>query len=1097
MDRSLSAGQQIGLFGILSIWVIMLIPPALFAEPQRPLMRFPDIHDDAIVFVYGEDIWLAPSSGGIAQRLTIHDGEERFPRFSPDGRLITFTGEYDGNADVYVMNRYGGHITRVTYHPGYDQVVGWHPTKNKIMFTSRRKHFRFSKLYLINPDGSGLEEVILHNIAHGSYSPDGRRIAYNKVSREFRTWKRYKGGTAQEVYIYDFDANTDTNVSNFRGTDRIPMWIGDRIYFSSDRDGNLNLYELHPESGAIEQVTHHTEYDVRRPSAGSGKIVYELAGSIWVYDIQTRDTRQVNISIESDAPETRTHLVNVSDWIQGIDLSPAGERALIVARGEIFSVPKKHGPTRNLTQDSGARDKDAVWSPDGSRIAYISDKSGEYNIYLINAKGKNQPQQLTQFRNGYRHSLKWSPDGKLLAFTDQTLTLFVLDIKSRNIRTIARAEYENIDVSLDLKPISDYCWSPDSRYIAYSIMDANLVYQLHIYDLKEKTEHIVSNGLFNDFHPTFSADGKRLFFISNRRFDPTFCDFEWEMVYKKAAGIYCLNLRANQESFFPFESDEVTVKNENKKSNKKENQKSDKIDNVIIDFDGIADRVEAFPLPRGNYRNLAANDKALFYLNKDDGDFNRFEFRIPKTMDLYAWNFEDRTEKSVIKGINRYKLSSDGSHLVYQKNKSVGILKSGDRESKGKDLNLSDLTMWLNPRAEWQQIFNESWRMERDFYYEPNMHGLNWAAMKEKYGKLIPFASCRQDIRFIVGELIGELNTSHTYVFGGDRQRDAEPVNVGMLGADFEIDAAANRYRIQKILATPGWTRGIYPPLRKPGTKVYEGDYILQVNGIDIFADKEIYAYFQNLANKQVTLLVNNKPTIDDAREVVVKPIRSESVLRYLDWAEHNRQVVDKASHGRIGYIHLPDTYTGSAREFPKYFYSQTRKAGLIIDGRFNGGGLDPQIFLQRLQKRPHSYWTRRYSHDQTSPNYAVNAYMVCLTNRQAGSGGDELPFEFQQFNMGPVIGTRSWGGLVGVSMFIGLIDGGGLTAPDYRIYDPDGNWVVENEGVTPDIIIDLQPAEMARGYDAQLMKGVEVLMEKIKNQPRVWPKHPPYPVQK
>jgi tricorn protease len=1080
---------------LLSIALLCVIASAAEdpAPVERPLMRFPDISGNTIAFVYGEDIWTVPADGGIATRLTIHDGQERFPRFSPDGSMIAFTGQYDGNADVYVMSAHGGEITRITYHPDYDRVVGWHPTKNKIMFISGRKHFRYTKLYLVSPDGTGLEEMIMHNIAHGSFSPDGRKLAYNKVEREFRTWKRYRGGTAQEVYLYDLATNEERNLTNFEGTDRLPMWIGDAICFSSDRDGVLNIYSVNPETGAIEQLTHHTDYDVRRPSDGDGRIVYELGGELWVLDIAAKRTRRVPVEIRADAPEVRQTFVDVTDFIQGVDISPSGKRALVVARGEVFTVPKEHGPIRNLTRNSGARDKDAVWSPDGSRVAFLSDRSGEYELYVMSAAGDGEPSRLTTNTSGYRHTLRWSPDGTKIAFTDQTLTLYFVDVGSAKITKVDKAEYENMDISLDAKDIYDFAWSPDSRYIAYSKMNESLVTQVYVYDIGARKVHCVSNGLFNDFHPVFSRDRARLFFVSNRRFDPVFCDFEWEMVYKKSSGIYCLALQKDAAPLFPFRSDEEAIG----KAEAKEDEKAGtgKPQNAApIDFDGIAGRIEHLPLPPGNYRFLAAGEKALFYMNRADGDFNRFEFRVPETMSLYAFDFDEREEKKVIDSINSYALSGDGSSIVYRQGPVVGIIESDARETPGSPLDLSDLRMELDPRAEWMQIFNEAWRMERDFYYEPGMHGLDWAAMKSKYGRLMRYASCRQDVEFIIGELIGELNTSHTYVYGGDRRRAAEPVSVGMLGADYEVDEASNRFRIVNILRTPDWTREILPPLVRPGLTVAEGDYLLQVNGRDVTADREIYAYFQGLAGKQVTLLLGKKPAVTDAWEVVVEPLRGENTLRYLDWCERNRQVVERESNGAIGYIHLPDTYTGSAREFPKYFFSQTRKQGIIVDGRFNGGGLDPSIFLQRLTRPITGYWTRRYSHDQTSPFFAVRAHLVCLTNRQAGSGGDELPHEFQLLGLGPVIGTRSWGGLVGVSMFIGLIDDGGLTAPDYRIYDPDGKWVVENIGVKPEIEIDLTPAEMARGYDAQLRKGIEVLEKKIANEPRPWPKHETVP---
>ena len=1074
---------------------IQLVAPGMksFSSEIRPLMRFPDVHENTIVFVYGEDIWSVPADGGVAIRLTIHDGQERFPKFSPDGRHIAFTGEYDGNGDVYVMNTHGGDIRRVTYHPGYDEVVGWHPLKNKIIFRSGRHSFnRFLRLFLISPDGTDLEELILCEAAAGSFSPDGKRIAYNKVAREHRTWKRYQGGLAQEVYLYDFETNREKNLTNFEGTDRTPMWIGDKIYFSSDRDRVLNIYACDPRTGEIDQITRHTEYDVRRSSMGGNRIVYELGGSLMLLDVDTKTIKEIPVEIRSDAAEVRPYLKKVDGDITNFDVSPSGKRAIIVARGEVFTVPEKDGPTRNLTQDTGARDKDAAWSPDGKTVATISDKNGEYEIFLIDPQGKKEAVRLTRHKDGYRHSLRWSPDSKKIAFADQTLCCYYVDVATKKITRVDKALYENVDVSVDIKPIYDFAWSPDSRYIAYSKMDEDLVNKIYIYFLETGKIHCVSQGLFNDFGPVFSNDGKHLLFISNRIYEPTFCDFEWEMVYKKAAGIYALTLERNGESFLPFKSDEENNASD-KSEEKKKGSKDQGNNRMIIDFDGLADRIEALPLARGNYRNLAVNESAVFYMNKDEGDFNRFEFRAPGPRTLYAFSLSTHQEETVIEDIDGYKCSGDGSKIVYRKGTTIGIIDAGERDSAGKPLSLADLKVWFDPLAEWRQIFHEAWRMERDFYYEPGMHGLDWPVIKEKYGRLLPFASCRQDIEYIVGELIGELNTSHTYVFGGDRQRRADRVNIGMLGVDWEIDKGSNRYRFGKIYRVPDWTNGVMPPLTRPGVNVQEGDYILQVNGQEVTADRNIYSYFQDLGSRQITILVNSRPGQAGAREYTVRPLGGEGTLRYQAWLEHNRKVVEKASNGQIGYLHMPDTYLGSTHEFPKYYYAQMRKKGLIIDGRFNGGGLDPDIFLRRLQKPLHAFWTRRYSHDQTIPEFVTTAHMVCLTNRQAGSGGDMLPMEFQMRKMGPVIGTRTWGGLVGVSMFYSLIDGGGLSAPDYRIYDPEGNWIVENEGVEPDIVVDIKSEEMARGHDAQLMKGIEVLLRKIEEDPRPWPKHKPF----
>lgn len=1067
---------------LMVLFLLTFLPDYFLTAGQ--LKRFPDIHGNTLVFVSGEDIWSVSAEGGDAVRLTLHDGSERYPKFSPDGNLIAFTGEYDGNTDVYVMNSKGGDIRRVTYHPGADEVVGWHPLKNKILFSSGRiSTTRYTKLFLIAPDGTGLEELILYDASRGSFSPDGKKIAYNKVSRENRTWKRYTGGKAQEIYLYDFETNTEENITSFRGTDRMPMWVGHEIFFSSDRDRRLNIYSYHTQTKQITQITQHTVFDVRRPSAGSGKIVYEQGGDIWLLDTRTRETRKVEITIHSDAPETRPYLADVSNRIQGFDISPSGKRALVVARGELFSLPRNEGVTYNLTQQCGSREKDAVWSPDGSSIAFLSDQSGEYEIYICSPEEGKETIRLTTHTSGYRHTLRWSPDSKKIAFADQNLRCFILDVTTKQITEVDQAQYENVDISLDNKPISDFAWSPDSKFLAYSKMNKDRVYQVYIYSLETRNIYPASNGLYYDFNPVFTKDGEHLLFISNRSFNPTFCDMEWEMVYKDIAVIASLTLRKDGSSILPLRNDSESEKPEPEKTP------------FRIDFDGLAERCEVLPLAPGNYRRLAVNETHLFCLNKEDGDFNIMDYRGTGPRNLCSYCFDSREEKTVIEQINGYKISADGSSIIYLQHGKPGIIAAVEENSAGNPIGLSGMKMHIDPLKEWQAVFNEAWRMERDFYYEANMHGIDWQDMKTKYGSLVKKATCRQDLEYIIGELIGELNTSHTYVFGGRGTRNAEAINIGMLGVDWQTDHAEKRYRFKKIYRENDWSRQTYAPLAKPGITVSEGDYLLAVNGTPVTTDKNIYRYFIDLAGKHTKLLVNDKPTEEGACEIMVTPLSGESGLRYMDWLESNRKAVDEASDGQIGYIYFPDTYESSAIDFPKYFYSQTKKQGLIIDGRFNGGGLDPEIFFQRLLKKPHGFWTRRYSADQPIPLLSVTSHMVCLTNRYAGSGGDLLPYEFRWNNMGPIIGTRTWGGLVGVSMFLELLDGSGLTAPDYRIYNEKGEWVVENEGVEPDVVIEQNSLDLSKGIDTQLMKGVEILLQKIRENPYEFPEHPPYPV--
>ena len=1088
-------------------WAIALAAMAvsvpLTVGAAAPLLRFPDVHEDRVVFVHAEDIWTASADGGLARRLTDDEGEERHPKFSPDGSLIAFTAEIDGNPDVWMMTADGSKLHRLTFHPSPDEVVGWHPTRNMVMFRSARHSYsRFDRLFLIHLDGSGLEELPLHEAARASFSPDGQRIAYNRVAREDRTWKRYYGGTAQDIWLSDLTTSKDRRLTTYVGTDRLPMWIGDAIYFASDRDGELNIWSHQLADGSMTRITDHTDYDVRRPSHGGEHIVYEVAGTLWILDVASGETRPIHIEIPTIAREVVPYRRDVSEFITEVGISPQGGRALIVARGEIFTVPAEHGPTRNLTRTSGVRERNAAWSPDGKHIAFFSDASGEYQLYVGDPLGRSDPRRITSRERGYPHTPRWSPDGSMIAYADETLALFVVEVASGEVATVDRAEVEPMDIALEAKPISDHRWSPDSRWLAYSKIGLDHVSNVYLYSVETDTTHNVSSGLFNDFGPVFTTDGEHLVFVSNRRFNPTFGDFEWEMVYKDVAGIYALTLRADGEPLLPLRSDEVAPVGADDNGSRARPTEGEPVE-VRVELDGIVARIQALPLPASNYRNLAAGEDAIYFLDTADGDFNRFEFRPMPPRALMRFDLQKRDTTTVVERVDEYDLGDDGEHLVWRRGETVGITddgasarraRSGDTERRAESdaLRLDGLVTKLDPRAEWRQVYAEAWRFHRDFYYEPGMNGLDWAATRDRFAPWVERATCAQDMRFIIGELIGELATSHTNVSTGDRRRRAESVNVGLLGADWSVDAATGHWVIDKIYRVPDWSRGVIPPLAGPGLDVREGDALLAVNARPVSGKRSVYSTFLGLAGQQVVLTLGRDGV--DSHDEVVTPVDSERWLRYLDWVEHNRRVVDEASGGRIGYLHLPDTRVRSAIEFPKYYYAQSRKQGLLVDARFNGGGLDPDIFLQRLAKRPLAYWTRRYSEDHVTPIYVSHAHMALVVNRQAGSGGDELALEFRQKGMGPVIGTRTWGGLVGVSMFIDLVDGSGLNVPDYRIYTPEGEWVVENRGVTPDIEVELDPAEMARGHDAQLQKGIEVILERIETDPPIAPTHPPFP---
>lgn len=1084
------------------------------------LARQPDLHGDRIAFVHAEDIWTVPAAGGVARRLTFHEGEEKSPRFSPDGSRIAFTGEYDGNADVYVMNPEGGNITRLTYHPGADEVIGWHPVRGKVLFRSGRDTpGGYTRLYLIAPDGSDLEVLPLHEAGWGEFQADGSRLAYTRSATEDRTWKRYRGGLAPDLFLYDFATGTDRRLTSERGTESFPMWAGGTLFYLSDADGVMNLHSMDPASGVTRQWTRFTDFDIGRPAVGNGKVIFDRGGRLEILDPVDGRVTPVPVQILADAPETRPYLKNVKGWITGLGLSPDGSRAVVVARGDVFTVPREKGVVRHLSRDPGSRDKDAVWSPDGRRIAFLSDRTGEYEVHVTDPLGKDTPVRLTTHTDGYRFALRWSPDSRKLAFSDQTLTLSCLDVETKAVTRIDKAEYEAMDLAIDTKPIHDHAWSPDSRHLAYTKMGPDLVNRVWVHSLETGEHRAVTGGPLDSFGPVFSEDGRRLFFISNRRFDPTYSDMDFEFVFKKVAGIYSLALTNGTPALFPpiTGDEEAEVKKEPPKDStaaggkpgtqetasastsaakpsgdakgSSETPKTPtpdaKVPRTVVEFAGIEDRVEPLPLPRGNYRKLGVAGGSVFFLDAPDGDFNRFDIREPGPRQLRAFDLVKRKERTVLEGVSDYALSADGKRLAWRKEDTLGIVDAASENAKAEPLDLSELTVRHDPRAEWRQIYHEVWRIERDYFYDPGMHGLDWAAIRERYQPLLEAAVSRAEVRWVLGELIGELATSHTYVYGGDRRRKVERVSVGLLGADVVADPVSGRWRIRRILRAADWTSGRLPPLAAPGVDVREGDYLLAVDGNPVTVRRELHAAFEGLAGRVVRLTVSTDPAGAGSRDTLVIPSSDEQRFRYLDWLETNRKTVEAASGGRIGYLHLPDTFTGSAEMFPQYWYGQTQKEGLIVDGRFNGGGLDPDPFLNRMNQPVLYHWTRRYSHDYSTPLVTSTAHKALLTNRQAGSGGDMLPSEFQLKKMGPVIGTRTWGGLVGISMFTPLVDGGGITAPDYRVYTPDGRWIIENEGVQPDIEIDLDPAEMLQGRDAQLMKAVEHLMEKIRSEPR------------
>ncbi len=1071
---------------------------------QDRLLRFPDVYGDKVVFTYAGNLWLGSVQGGPARQLTNSDGIEFFARFSPDGKWIAFSGEYDGNRDVFVMPAEGGIPRRLTYYPnaasfpgrmGYDDLVfDWTPDGKYILFRSQREAFSawLGRLFLVSKDGGYPEPLPFPYAGFASFSPDGKKLALNRIFRDFRTWKRYKGGQQQDIWIYDLKENRSEKITEYEGMDHIPMWYGNRIYFVSDRSGRANIFYYNLETKKTEQVTFNKDFDVMWPALGDGKIVYENGGLLYLLNLTDHTYSEIPISINTDRVLARPHYKKVDKNITEIAVAPGGKRALIVARGEIFTVPKKKGNTRNLTQTSGVHERGVNWSPDGKWISYISDKTGEEEIYLMPRKGEGEPIRLTRNSQGYRFMPVWSPDSKKLAFADKNLKLYYVDVETKTTVFVDSARRWEIRY---------YNWSPDSKWLVYSKPEDNGFSSIYLFSVSTKKSYPVTTDMTDDYSPVFDPNGKYLYFISERDYNAILGNYEMSYVYDKQARIYVMTLQKNELSPFAPESDEVEVKSEKPKEKnsdkKKKKEKETGIRPVKIDIAGMGDRVVALPIRPGNYGSLKVSKNKLFYLSYPLRGLNGPVTKSERELKVY--DLKEKKESTYMSGLDFYDLSPDGEYIIYKSKNKVGIVKASDKSHKPGDetINLSGLEMYLNPMEEWTQMFNEAWRLERDYFYAPNMHGLDWPAIKDQYSVLLSSLAHRWDLNYIIGEMISELNCSHAYVGGGDMPH-AEKVDVGLLGARLEPDRKNKRYKITRILKGENWISGRRSPLTEPGIDVKEGDYLISINGKEVTTDINPYALLQNQANKIVTIRVNNKPTATGAREYQIKPVKSEFTLNYLTWVEHNRKYVEEKSGGKIGYIHIPDMGSRGLNEFVKSFYAQINKKALIIDVRFNGGGFVSQMILERLRRTLAGLGKARNQKTlETYPDAAYNGHLVCLANAYSASDGDIFPYYFKKYKLGKLVGTRTWGGVTGIRGYTRLVDGGYVTRPEFGFLNKEGKWDIEGYGVDPDIPVDNRLEDLVAGRDPQLDTAIDLMLKAIKEDPRELPKVAPFPVKK
>ncbi len=1067
----------------------VLVTAAAAAAPDLDdmrLLRMPDIHGGTVVFVYAGDLWTVSAQGGEARRLTSSAGLETSPKFSPCGNWIAFSGEYDGNVDVYVMPARGGEPQRLTFHPGTDRVIGWEPDGRRIRFqTGRQSHTgRDLKLFVVDRDGGLPEPLMLPEAGLSSWSADGKRIAFNRITREERTWKRYKGGMAQDIWIYDTARNDTRRVTDWVGTDNFPMWHGESIYYTSDRqDGKLNIWAWHEPSDAHRQITFHDVYDVKFPSLGQGSIVYENGGWLYVLDLaEARPSpRRLKVGLRSDNVWARPAVRSVQDMLRDWDVAPDGNRVVTSARGDIFSLPAEKGPVRNLTGTPEVHERIPAWSPDGTTLAYVSDRSGEYELYLRPADGGGQERRLTDGLGGWIYGLTWSPDSKNLLVSNAALDLLVVDAAKGTVKTIDQGV---------TGPITQAAWSPGGDWVAYARPESNGFGSLRLYEMKTNKVHAVTDDFTDEGHPCFDRDGKYLFFTSARHFNPTIGGFDLKPIWEHRDGLYLMTLRADLPHPFPPQADTVAVrtdtgdKDDEKDEKDKKDQKKGKADaSLRIDLDGLAARMVALDVPPGNYMDLQHADGKLFFLERPfTPGGGRGNTRASTSLNYF--DLKEREKKTVLKELGGYVLSADGKKILYNHRDKLGIVDAkADQKPAEKPLRTADMKATVDPRAEYRQMLREAWRLQRDFFYDPGLHGVDWDLMWTRYSELLPYVSHGADFTYLVGELIAELNAGHAYARPGDRPQHPR-IGTGLLGCDFALDAASGRYRFDRVLTERDWNGGGDTPLFGPGRNVSAGEYLLAVNGIELRAPQNPYSLFIDQVGEQVTLRVGPRPDGKDSREFTVETLRSEADLRYTAWVEANRRRVEELSGGRIGYLHLPNTAVGGQQGFAKGYYAQLRKDALIIDERYNGGGFIPDFFMNILRQRLVNMWRPRYGQDWRTPGTAFLGHLAMLSNAHAGSGGDALPYYFKFYELGPVIGTRTWGGLVGIARTVPLLDGGNVTFPEFGIYSLDGEWVVENHGVDPDIVVDNLPHEVIAGRDPQLEKAVEVLLERIAREP-------------
>lgn len=1058
---------------------VMISSPALAQNVHDTrLLSQPAVSGDHIAFVYAGDLWLADIDGKGVRRLTTHIGVEANPRFSPDGRSIAFSAQYDGNTDVYTIPVEGGVPKRLTWHPGRDVVQCYTPDGSGVLFTSARVVFttRYTQLFTIPVEGGHPEQLPVPNAYKATYSPDGRSIAYTPLGERFNQWKNYRGGTVSRIWLYNVRDHSVREVPqpNERCNDTDPMWIGDQIYFRSDRNGEFNLFVYTPRANRVEQLTTHSDFPILNASAGGGMIIYEQAGYLHLFNPRSGMHNRLVVGVAADLIDVRPRYAEGSTFIRNADISPSGARAVFEFRGEIVTVPAEKGDHRQLTSTSGVHERSPAWSPDAKSIAYFSDESGEYQLNIAPQDGRGDVRTFAIPGAGFYESPVWSPDSKKISFSDNSWSLFVLDVESGETKKIASEPLYG--------PMKILCqaWSPDSRWLAYTLYTMTYFQQVYLYSVEENRSYPITEGLSDVTEPVFDAGGQYLYFCASTDAGPVRSWFAMSNAdMEMTNSLYLAVLSKGVISPLARESDEEIV--EEKEA---EEEKKDKDVQVVIDFEDLDQRIIALPLGPANYFNLQAGASGhLYYLKREEG----------RGTSLRRYNLNKREEETLLENVSSYVLSADNKKVLIRSGSSWSIANAAGKISPGSGrISADQIQVRIDPREEWKQIFHEAWRINRDYFYDPGMHGADWPAMLRKYEVFLPDCATRTDLNRVIQWMCSEISVGHHRVGGGDILNRPDSVPGGLLGADYEIHRG--RYRFSKVYGGLNWNRTLRSPLTEPGVDVKAGEYLLAVEGVDLRPPENLYGRFENTTGKSIEITVGPDPGGRDSRTVKVVPVSSESALRNRDWVEGNLRKVDEATGGRVAYVYVPNTSTMGHTYFKRYFYPQAHKDAIIVDERFNGGGSVADYYIDLLRRPEICYWAMRYGADLRTPLSSIQGPKVMIIDETAGSGGDLLPWMWRKLEMGKLIGKRTWGGLVGTLGFPVLLDGGSVSAPNLAIWTEDG-FVVENVGVPPDIEVEMMPADVVAGRDPQLERAIEEVMKELRANPPVKLKRPPFPI--